>query len=105
MPPAMSDTLTLTLYPHNIVWNDPSANRRHVEEVMSRMEATDLFVVPETFTTGFGEQMAAYCEEPDGATLAWARRLAAQHQCLFACGKEQLFHDASLLNIKMTWAG
>lgn len=83
MPPAMSDTLTLTLYPHNIVWNDPSANRRHVEEVMSRMEATDLFVVPETFTTGFGEQMAAYCEEPDGATLAWARRLAAQHQCLF----------------------
>lgn len=67
-----------------IVWGDPEANRRHVEEDMNSIpNDTDIFVVPETFTTGFGQHMATLAEPVEGPTLQWARRMAAEHRLLF----------------------
>ena len=45
--------------------------------------ATDIFVVPETFTTGFGSHMASLSEEPMGPTLRWAQRMSARYNLLF----------------------
>ena len=76
--------LTITFYQQDIIWGDAEANRRAVEDCLSLVpQSTDLFVVPETFTTGFGDHMAALAEEPDGPTLCWAQRMAAEHNCLF----------------------
>ena len=75
--------MVITLYQHDIVWADAEANRRRVEQVMSETPGCDLFVVPETFTTGFGEHMASLAEEPDGPTLQWARSMASSHNLLF----------------------
>lgn len=75
----MSD-LNIILFQHNIIWGDTEANRHAVEE---RMQSCDLFVVPETFTTGFGDHMAALAEEPEGPTLQWARQMAAKHGFMF----------------------
>lgn len=78
----MSD-LHITLYQQDIIWADPEANRRRVEESVVGVSDTDIFVVPETFTTGFGDHMAALAEKPMGPTLRWAQNLAAKHNFLF----------------------
>ena len=75
--------MVITLFQQDIVWADAEANRHKVEQALCDAPRTDIFVVPETFTTGFGDHMAALAEEPDGPTLCWAQRMAAEHNCLF----------------------
>lgn len=76
--------LTITFYQQNIVWGDAEANRRAVEDSMFLVpHNTDLFVVPETFTTGFGDHMALLAEKPLGPTLRWAQQIASKHNFLF----------------------
>lgn len=72
--------LNITFYQQDIIWGDAEANRHAVEE---RMHHCDIFVVPETFTTGFGDHMASLAEEQEGPTLQWARKMAAKHDFLF----------------------
>ena len=74
--------MVVTLYQQDILWAQPEANCQRVEAVLAEAKC-DIFVVPETFTTGFGDHMAALAEPQEGATLQWARRMAAQHDCLF----------------------
>ena len=84
--------MVVTFYQQNIVWGDAEANRCKVEETLASLHSpalpgtsliTDIFVVPETFTTGFGDHMASLAEEPKGPTLQWARQMAARHDLLF----------------------
>ena len=75
--------LTITFYQQDIVWGDAQANRHRVEEALASAPKCDLFVVPETFTTGFGDHMAALAEEQDGPTLHWAQQMASRHNFLF----------------------
>ena len=79
-----NEGLTISLCQHDIVWGDAEANRRRVALSMADAAAnTDIFVVPETFTTGFGEHMAALSEPADGPTLRWAQEAAARHGIMF----------------------
>lgn len=76
--------LNITFYQQDIVWGDAEANRRVIEDGMFLVpKRTDVFVVPETFTTGFGDHMAALAEKPVGPTLRWAQRMAAKYNFLF----------------------
>lgn len=76
--------MVITLYQHDIVWAQPEENRRRVAAAMAAAPSgSDIFVVPETFTTGFGDHMASLAEAADGPTLMWARQMAMEHQVLF----------------------
>lgn len=75
--------MVVTFYQQNIVWGDAEANRRNVEMVLATAPRSDIFVVPETFTTGFGDHMAALAEMPEGPTLRWAQEMASKHDLLF----------------------
>jgi predicted amidohydrolase len=76
--------LRVTFFQQDIVWGDAEANRRAVEDSLFLVpHNTDIFVVPETFTTGFGNHMAALAENPMGPTFRWAQKLASRHNCLF----------------------
>ena len=75
--------MVVTFYQQNIVWGDAEANRRNVEKVLATAPRSDIFVVPETFTTGFGDHMAALAEVPEGPTLRWAQEMASKHDLLF----------------------
>ena len=74
--------MVITLYQQDIRWHKPEENRHRAEAALAAAPESDIFVVPETFTTGFGDGMTDLAEEPDGATLQWARRMAAQHDRL-----------------------
>jgi len=79
----MNDDLHITLFQQDIVWAAPEANRLRAAEALSDIPSgTDIFVLPETFTTGFGDHMASLAEPADGPTLHWARRQAALHNVL-----------------------
>ena len=76
--------LRVTFFQQDIVWSDAEANRRVVEDSLFLVpHNTDIFVVPETFTTGFGDHMAALAENPMGPTFRWAQKLASRHNFLF----------------------
>lgn len=76
--------MTLALFQQSIVWEDPAANFRMVEQRLDSLSSeVDMIVLPETFTTGFSDNMAPMAEPPQGATLDFARRMAARHDALF----------------------
>ena len=74
--------LTIALFPHDICWLDPDANRRAVEQYISSQPSADLWLLPEAFTTGFGDEMSQLAEPEEGSTLRWAQSLAARYDVL-----------------------
>ncbi|HET6602786.1 MAG TPA: amidohydrolase [Xanthomonadaceae bacterium] len=60
------------------VWHDAEANRTLYGNLVRPLAgATDLVVLPETFTSGFSNDAAELAEGTDGPSLAWLRALAA----------------------------
>ena len=62
----------------DIAWGDPEANLRHLDEVLAATGKSDLYVLPEMFTTGFATLPGARVEKEPCAGLAWMRRKAAE---------------------------
>ena len=82
--PIAKEELTVAYFQQNIAWEDPSANYRLVEEAFAHLpSSTDVLIVPETFNTGFSDNMAAMAEQPEGPTFQFALRMARQHDALF----------------------
>ena len=62
----------MTLVQASTVWHDAAANRDQLARMMHAAEsATDLFVLPETFSTGFSNEAVATAEGMDGETARW----------------------------------
>jgi predicted amidohydrolase len=65
-------------------WADPGANRDNLARLMDRGPGCDLYVLPETCTTGFlGDADCGDGLDPDG-DLAWFRAQAAQREATLA---------------------
>ena len=69
--------MILTLLQHDIVWGNPVANRQKWETVLREQAVSDVFVLPEMFSTGFATQPQGVAEA-DGSTLAWMQRMARE---------------------------
>ncbi|MCR4828696.1 MAG: nitrilase family protein [Bacteroidales bacterium] len=102
----MKPELTIALYQQDIVWENREANFAKVNAALSAaLDDTarpDVVVLPETFTTGFGDQMARLAEEPEGATLAWCHALAQRWDALVIgswtiCEKNLVFNRMHLV--------
>lgn len=74
----MTDAFHVALVQARLSWREPAANRGHLEQLMRAAGPSDLYVLPETFTTGFLGETAETDEDMDGATVAWMRGLAAE---------------------------
>lgn len=76
--------LTIAYYQQEIAWENPELNHRMVEEAFGSLpDKVDMMVVPETFNTGFSDNMAAMAEAPEGDTLRFAQHMATKHDALF----------------------
>lgn len=79
--------LHIALYQQDIVWENPDANYAKVERAFADAvegDTVDLLVVPETFTTGFGDHMALQAEKPCGRTFDFAVAMARKYDAMFA---------------------
>lgn len=70
--------LKITIVQADIVWENPKANREKYLQMLLGIEATDLIILPEMFTTGFSMQPEKLKESMDGETVAWMRNLAQE---------------------------
>ena len=71
--------LTITLVQQDLIWEQPAANREHLQRLLEGQGQTDLIVLPEMFSTGFTMRAEELAEEPEGPTLHWMKSLAAQY--------------------------
>lgn len=78
------EDLTIAYYQQDIAWEDPEANYRRVAAALDDLGGRpDVIVVPETFSTGFSDNMAAMAEPPEGPTFRFALDTARSRNALF----------------------
>ncbi|MDR2936541.1 MAG: amidohydrolase [Rikenellaceae bacterium] len=75
--------MKLSLLQTDLAWESPADNLEHHEELIEKADSSDLFVLPEMFSTGFVTDPQNVAEAVDeetgeGATFAWMQKVAAQ---------------------------
>jgi omega-amidase len=70
--------MKVTLVQSALYWRDPGHNRSRLEELVRSTPPSDLYILPETFTTGFLGETRKTDEGMDGETVAWMRVLASE---------------------------
>ena len=78
--------MKVSLLQTDIAWGDIPENIRRAEELMSVSDGSDLYVLPEMWSTGFATlpEGIAHQEEHNDA-LRWMRQKATERQCAI-CG-------------------
>src|SRR5688572_5217327 len=73
------EDLRVSLVQGDTVWHDPEANRRKYGALIAPLRgATDLVLLPETFTSGFSNDAIHRAEGMEGPTVAWIREQATR---------------------------
>lgn len=77
----ISPQLNITTLQVPLVWENAEANLAQFDQWLAGIDATDIVVLPEMFTTGFSMRPESLAEEPTGRTYNW---LVAKAQALQA---------------------
>ncbi|HWU71679.1 MAG TPA: amidohydrolase [Pseudoxanthomonas sp.] len=84
-------------------WHDPAGNRAYYGDLIAPLAgATDLVVLPETFTSGFSNDAIGQAEGMDGPTVAWVREQAKALDAVVT-GSVQLRVGEGVFN-RLLWA-
>lgn len=76
--------MTLHLIQTSLHWENPEANRRHLESRMAGL-TEGVVILPEMFSTGFSMASERLAEPMDGPTANWMKE-TAKRQALTLCG-------------------
>lgn len=71
--------MKITLVQMDIVWANPEENRKHAERLIRSQEKTELYILPEMFSTGFATQpegVAEYWSYGSCLSLEWMKEMA-----------------------------
>lgn len=85
-----NEKLNLCLVPMEIFWGDKEKNLNTLKEIFPMIHpATDLVILPETFSTGFPtkqnkEQIRAYAEKNTGPTIDYLKGLSERYSVAIA---------------------
>lgn len=90
--------MRITLVQSALQWEQAEANRRMFSEKLAPLRGqTDLVLLPEMFNTGFSMEAARLAEPPQGPTLLWMRRMAADLGAAlagsFICGENGKYYN------------
>lgn len=70
--------MTISLLQTDITWASPLSNRIWLEQMLLTAKKSDLYVLPEMFSTGFVTQPQGIAESEGGGTLEWMKRMAVR---------------------------
>jgi len=76
--------MRITTLQQNILWAQPAANVRRAQETIDRLPDTDIFVLPEMFSTGFSTEPEGIAENDHSDTLVWMKSTAQARNCAMA---------------------
>ena len=95
--------LRIALVQAATIWRDAAANRTlYGDLVLNLKGAADVIVLPETFTSGFGQEAIVAAEGMDGPSVAWLRELAAQADAVIT--GSMLIADNGIVFNRLLWA-
>ena len=69
--------MKITILQRDIEWANPSVNINRADEVIDRNPGSDIYVLPEMFSTGFCTNPEGIAESDNSETLQWLKRKAA----------------------------
>jgi predicted amidohydrolase len=94
--------LTVTLVQGATRWHDAPANLAYYGELVRGAAGhSDLFVLPETFLSGFSNDTGASAQTMDGQGVTWMRALAAETGAVI-CGSLAIREGGSVFN-RLLW--
>ena len=70
--------MKLTILQRNIEWANPALNVKRADEAIDRNPGSDLYVLPEMFSTGFCTHPEGIAESTESDTLQWMKDKASQ---------------------------
>lgn len=70
--------MKVSILQRDIVWAKPEENVKRANQVFDRLPKSDLYVLPEMFSTGFATQPEGIAESANSDTLQWMKQKAAQ---------------------------
>lgn len=74
------DKLKIALIQADLVWENPIQNRLNfTNKIESITESTDIFILPEMFTTGFTMNAREFAESMEGETVNWMLSIAQKN--------------------------
>ncbi len=76
--------MRVTILQRDIIWADPAKNVERAETVIRQLPKSDIYVLPEMFSTGFCTQPEGIAESSDSETLHWMQSMAAELDCAMA---------------------
>lgn len=78
--------MKITLIQTDIVWADPEANRKHIEDMLEAAPQSDVYVLPEMFSTGFATAPKGVAEslERSGNSYEWMLEMAVKYDAAIA---------------------
>jgi predicted amidohydrolase len=92
------DDLRISLVQGDTRWLDPAGNRDYYGRLIAPLHgATDLILLPETFTSGFSNEAIHDAETMEGPTVAWLREQAHALRTAIA-GSVQIRDGAGVYN-------
>lgn len=74
----MAENLHITAIQTSLHWENSEKNRFHFDSILSKIEKTDVIVLPEMFTTGFTMNTTNVFEEMDGISVEWMKQKAKE---------------------------
>lgn len=80
----VAENLEVGLLQADLAWQDPETNRRRLTAMMDSQPGCDLYVLPETFTTGFLGDEGLEAETMNGPSVAWMREQAGARKAAVA---------------------
>lgn len=91
--------MKITILQTDIQWGNPSKNAEHAYEMISRAEKSDLYVLPEMWSTGFATNPIGMAEPDGGMSLEWMKDRAAELDAAI-CGSISIYdsHDGTYRN-------
>ena len=87
-----------TILQLNSVWGNPDENIKKVEYLMSQAPDSDLYVLPEMWSTGFATEPFGIAEDANECkSLSWMIKIADKHHCAI-CGSLAISLDGKFKN-------
>ena len=75
----MPEKLKLALLQTTLYWEDPKANRLHIQEQIQNLTTpSDIIVLPEMFSSGFTMNPKNVAESMEGETVQWMMSIAKE---------------------------
>ena len=90
--------MNVALIQTDIIWENPSENRKNLEEKIKALnESIDLIVFPEMFTSGVTMHPNLVAETMNGVTVLWLKNIAKTKNCAIT-GSLVIVENGNLYN-------